>query len=157
MIAHFLGQNQKADQVVVVILHRLLDALAHGLQAREMDHRVDPIVVKRLADGRAVAQIALAERQILSGNFADAVERIGLGVDEIVDHDHLVARVQQLHARMTSDKAGAAGHQYLHTSRPFISFYASIVAPPRALFNKRFVRRHAFLLHSESDCGTMNS
>ena len=42
MPVHDLNQVQGADQVVVVVLQRLLHGLAHGLQTGEVDDRVDP-------------------------------------------------------------------------------------------------------------------
>ena len=116
MVAHFLGQNEEAAQVVVVVLEGLLNALAHGLQAREVDDGVDGMLVEQLLHGRAVAQVGLAEGEVLAGDAADAVQCLGLGVDEIVDDDDLMSRVEQFYASVAADIAGAAGDQYLHNA-----------------------------------------
>ena len=87
-----------------------------------MNDRVDLRFVEQSANRIAIAQIRFAQRKFLAGNFANAVQRVGFGIDEIIQNDHLVPRIQQLHARMASDKARAARDQYLHIAHPFIIF-----------------------------------
>jgi hypothetical protein len=45
VLAHGLDEHQGADEVVVVVLHGLVDGLAHGLVARKVDDGVDSVGV----------------------------------------------------------------------------------------------------------------
>ena len=64
-----------------------------------MNDRVDLRFVEQSANRIAIAQIRFTQRKFLAGNFANAVQRVGFGIDEIIQNDHLVPRIQQLHAR----------------------------------------------------------
>ena len=118
---HGLEKLHRAGEVVVVVFNGLRHGFSHGLQAGEMNHRVGRVARKRRVQHMRVAQVALDERKIPSGNFADALQRFRSGIAEIIDDDHLVTRVEQFHARMAADIPRAAGDKNLHDALPFSS------------------------------------
>ena len=58
-------QVQRADEVVVVVLQRLPDRFAHGLQAGEVDDGVDRCPGEDGVDGGLVHQVHLVEAACL--------------------------------------------------------------------------------------------
>ena len=124
MLAHDLAQHDGARDVVLVVLKRLLHAFAHGLEAGEVDDRVDGLLVEHGRERFSVKDVDLVERHVVSGarwrcacclgvahDGAHAVERLHARVGQVIHHDHAVARLQQLHAGVRANEAGAAGHQ----------------------------------------------
>ncbi len=83
-----------------------------------MDHGLHRVGGEHGVQGRAVPDVHLVEGEVLAGDGADGVQRLGLGIDKVV-HDHeLVARVQQLHAGVAADVPGPAGDKNLHGEPP---------------------------------------
>ncbi len=76
------------------------------------------MLLKDAAHGFAVAQIGFVEGEIPAGDFADVVQRLRLGIDEIIDDDDLVPRVEQLDAGVSANVSGAARNQNLHKTIP---------------------------------------
>ena len=63
-----------------------------------MDDRLDFVLFKDLLQQRAIPEIAIVEQRTFSCNLFQAIQNIGLGIDEIIDDDDISARLQQLDA-----------------------------------------------------------
>ena len=114
--AHGLEQVQGADQVVGVVLQGLGHALAHRLQSGEVDHGVDVRVLGEQGLHLVLmAQLGPDEGDGLPGDFLHPAQGLLAGVVEVVRHHDLIARVDQLHAGVAADIAGAAGDQNRHS------------------------------------------
>ena len=86
-----------------------------------MDHRVNVGVLgKNGLHLVGVAQLRLDKGDGLSHDLLHPAQRLGGGIDQIVRHHNLVARLNQLHAGMAADIAGAAAHKDRHEHAPFI-------------------------------------
>ena len=121
MPAHGLEQVEGADEVVGVVLQGLSHALAHRLQPGEVDHRVNVRVLgkERFYLGLA-AQLGLDKGDGLAHDFLHPAEGFLAGVVQIVGHHNVVARLNELHAGVTADVAGAAADQNRHNDRSFL-------------------------------------
>jgi len=109
-----LEQAERAPDVVLVVLERLLRRLADRLEPGEMDarvaraegpdHRVQPGLV---------GQVDLVEREELAlpRQLLDAPQRLDVAVHEVVQDRHGVARLEELDARVGPDVPRAARHQ----------------------------------------------
>ena len=106
--AHGLQQHQGAVDVVVVILERLDAALAHGLQPREMDDRIEFVFGKDLVHRGAVAHVCIVKAEVFARDLTDAHHRLFAGIGEVIDHRHLVTALEQCDQRVAADEAGAA-------------------------------------------------
>ena len=122
MLAHNIAQNERVGDVVVVILERLFDALAHGLEAREMNNAVNIVFGKNALERVAIEHIVLIELHTLGStrrsfavgfrllhDLSDAINGLLAGIRQVVDNDHSIASLEQLDARMAANKASAAG------------------------------------------------
>ena len=100
-------QVDAVGDVVAEIFSRIQHAFRHQRVAGEMHQCLGPDVLHRLEQKRAVGEIALDE-------FRPAVERLAMAFAEIVQHVHLVMRVQQhLHAN-AADVTRPASHEDFH-------------------------------------------
>ena len=61
---HRANERERRADVVLVVLERLLDALAHGLEAGEVDHRVDRLLREEPLDLVLVEQVEGVHRQV---------------------------------------------------------------------------------------------
>ena len=77
---HGLAEGQGAADVVVVVSERHLDRLAHGLQARKMDHGVEGVVAEDSVQGRTVAQVRFHEGQVPPGDVSHPTQGLLLAV-----------------------------------------------------------------------------
>ena len=147
MPAHGLHQLQRAGKIVVVIFQRLFDGFANGLQAREVNHRVDRLSRESDVQRLRVAQIALNKRKILAGNLADAVQRLRFGVAEVIDDDNLMSFFQQFHAGMAANIARAARNKNFHVFQsPFLPHhYNPSCRTHKIIFPQKTWRYVAFL------------
>ena len=134
--AHRGEEHERAGDVVRVVLERLRDALADGLEARKVDDGVDRgLEVEHAAQARGVAQVHLVEREARAAperraeagerrravrrlcvareraDLRDAVERQPRAVAQVVDHDDAVPARQQLHHRVAPNVPRATRHQ----------------------------------------------
>ena len=95
VVAHDVHERERALDVVVVVLDGLLDRLAHGLEAGEVDHAVDGVLVEDAVERIAVEHVVLVEgeaaRGLVAHDLAHAVERHDARVGQVVDHHDLVA------------------------------------------------------------------
>ena len=114
---HDLGEHQGGIQVVVIVRPGLADALAHGLQPREVDHAADFVFRENPAHQVFIPHVSPVKAQGLAGDLPHPVQRLGVGIAQVVHHGDFIAGIQQLHAGMGADIAGAAGNQYIHKYR----------------------------------------
>ncbi len=81
-----------------------------------MDDRVDRVAREQPAHQRGIPDIALDELGRIRHRPAEAG-------GQIVEHDHVLARIEQLEDHMAADEAGPARNQNTHainpTTRPF--------------------------------------
>ena len=117
MRARHVAQRQRAGEVVPVVLERLLHAFAHGLEAGEVNDGVDVVLGEHLVKGIAVKNIDLVELQLVAvgvdaGDAAHALDGKLARIAQVVHDDHAVSLLQQLHARVAADEAGAARDEH---------------------------------------------
>lgn len=90
-------QSNGASDVVIVILQRDDSTFCHGLEGRGMNHRIKSRVVnKRLGQTGWVGDVGFVELHDLSRQLLKAVEHLLGGNAEIVHHNHLEARFDQI-------------------------------------------------------------
>ena len=111
MVVHRAQQIRRATDVDVEVLQRNLGRLANCLFGGEVNHRADRVLIENPRQRRTVAQIGLVNSDGLSGDPADPFQGGRTTVGVVVDHHHLVAGIEQLHAGVAADEAGATGHQ----------------------------------------------
>jgi hypothetical protein len=113
-LGHGLEQHHAAGDVVVVVAQRLRHRFADRLQAGEVDHGVDLVRAERGFDRRAVADVGLDELESLSRDASHPLLHGTVGVGQVVDHDHVMARVLQLDHGVRTDVTHTASNQNLH-------------------------------------------
>lgn len=96
--AHGLQQAQAADDVVVVVVERLLRRFADGLEAGKVDDGAAAVRAQHGLDGWLVAHVATHHGQRLAGDALHALQRLGVAVAEVVEDDDVVAGLQQFDA-----------------------------------------------------------
>ena len=112
VVAKRTGQLQGAPEVVLIVLDGLVDGLAHGLEGGEVDGPADGLLLKNAVEQRPVLHVSLVEgADFLAGDALDALERDLAGVGQVVDHHDVVVGVEQLHAGVAADEAGAARNE----------------------------------------------
>ena len=94
----------------MVVAEGLLDAFAYGLQAREVDDGVDLVLGEDFLQALPVQKVGFVEFEVLAGDLPDVVQGFGLGVDEVVHDDDVLACIEKLHAGVGADVPGAAGN-----------------------------------------------
>ena len=114
---HGFAQGEGGVEVVAVVAQGNGHAFAHSLQAGEVDHRVKGVFIKNAVHGVLIAHVRLIGLHAATHDFLHAPERLGLAVDIVVHHHHIVSRLHQLHAGMRRNEPGAAGQQNSHESR----------------------------------------
>ena len=117
MIARHIAQHERAGHVVPVVLERLGDALAHGLEAGEVDDRVDVVRVEDAGERVAVEDVVFVEHEAAvvggePGDGADAFERHFARVAEVVHHHDVVSAREQFDHRVAADESRAARHEH---------------------------------------------
>ena len=154
VVAHDVHERERVAQVVRVVLDGLGDGLAHGLEAGEVNHAVDVVLVKDALEGLAVVDVGTVEGEALGGLVAhdgvDAVEDLLGCVGEVVYDDDLIAVLKQLDARVAADEAGAAGDEHAGVlgvllfahGIPFAEAFADMgLAPSIPAFHYRVARQ----------------
>ena len=84
--------------------------LSHRLETGKMDHGLDLLIVKYFLHRYLVQQVRLIKLHLFSGDLFHALQRFLTGIVQVVQHDHLISGVQQLHAGMASDITGASSN-----------------------------------------------
>ncbi len=119
VVAHGLAETHGGEEVVVIVFQRHRHGFADGLEPGEMDRAVDVVLFKDAVERRAVAHVVFIEGDVLARDLLHAFDGLRAGVDQIIDDDDLVAALEQLHAGVAADIAGAAGDEYVHVFSPF--------------------------------------
>ena len=114
VLCHDFTEHQGGIEIVLIIVHRLGNGLADGLETREVDGAGNLMLCKDFFQQRLVAHIALDELHRLAGNFGYAVQAFRVGIAEIVNYNWRIARFDQLHTGVAADVARAAGHKNIH-------------------------------------------
>ena len=114
MALHRLEQDERADEVVLVVAEGDGDRLADGLETGEVDDGVELRPGEDLIDRCLVDEVRLDERGGLAGELRDAAKRLRLAVDEVVDYGDVESLRKQLHYRMAADEPGATCDQDIH-------------------------------------------
>ena len=120
--AHGLEHLEGAGEVVVVVLQRLGDALAHCLEPGKVDDGVNiSKALEQLLHLVGVSQLGLDEGDALADNVLHAVDGFLAGIAEVVGDNDVIARLDELNAGMAADVPGAAGNENGHENRSFNS------------------------------------
>ena len=90
MFSHDVTQDQRTGDVVVIIFQRLCHGFAHGLQACEMDDRINLLFIKHLRQCRCIQQIHLVEFQALACDLLHTLQRFLAGVVQIIHNHNLI-------------------------------------------------------------------
>ena len=114
VLCHDFTEHQGGIEIVLIIVHRLGNGLADGLETREVDGAGNLMLCKDFFQQRLVAHIALDELHRLAGNFGYAVQAFRVGIAEIVNYNRRMTRLDQLHTGVAANISGAAGHKYVH-------------------------------------------
>ena len=109
MVAKGACELERAAQVVLVVLDGLVHRLAHRLVRGEVNGTADGLLVEDAVEKRPVLHVALVEgTNLLARDALDALEGDLAGVGQVVDHDDVIASVEQLNAGVAADEAGTA-------------------------------------------------
>ena len=111
---HRLQQADRALDIVRVILDRLCDGFADGLEPRKMYDGPDFMRRECLAQCCGIPQIRLDEGDTLASQLADAVDHRRPAVAEVVEDHHLVLRTCQRNRCVAADIPGASGEKNVH-------------------------------------------
>jgi len=84
---------------------------AHRLERREVNRAAHRMRVENALQRGFIARIRFVERDTLARDLLDSFKRLAVAVDEVIDHDHVLATAQQLDTGMRADKARSAGDQ----------------------------------------------
>mmetsp|Transcript_11810 Transcript_11810/g.30280 ORF Transcript_11810/g.30280 Transcript_11810/m.30280 type:complete len:388 (+) Transcript_11810:275-1438(+) len=117
---HRAHEVRGTHEVVGVVQHRLLHALAHRLQPRKVDHRVESVPREEVRQAAGVQQVqpfeahprgALRPRQCLH-----PLVRLLVAVAHVVHYHDGAAHLQQRQHRVAANEAEAAGHEHVGAS-----------------------------------------
>ena len=126
--AHGVEQHQAVDQVVGIVLQRLADTLAHGLESGEVHHGVNAgILLKQRLHLVGLTQVRLDKGNGLAHDLLHPAQRLLAGVYQVIHHDDVVARLDQFHTGMAADIAGAAADKNRHEKYPFSANSANLL------------------------------
>ena len=121
ILLHGFEKCECGIDVVSVIFDRLLHGFANCFIACEMDDRFGLFSRKELFNGRLVRNVDLIEREILSDDGFDTVDRFGFTVGEIVCDDDIMTELRNFDGSMRTDVACAACKQDFHNNTPFLA------------------------------------
>ena len=113
---HGGDETQGTVDVVVVILKRLRNGFTDGFQTGEVDHRFNGVVVKDFGHQRFVADVAFHESGLFPAKTFNHRQHAALTIAQVVEDDHIVTILQQLHTGMTSDVTATTCYQNSHDS-----------------------------------------
>ena len=117
-LAHRAQQRHRAAHVVVVVLERVRDRLAHRLAAGQVQDRLHRRAARRRGgqhrrDHARAADVPFHQRDLGSAQALDPAHGLAAAVAEIIQHQRPLAGGQHRHQRVRADVAGAARHQYM--------------------------------------------
>lgn len=123
MPAHGVEHRQGIDQIVGIILQGLGHALSHRLKGGEVDHGVDVrVLCEQGLHPRRVTQVHLDEGHGPSHDPFHPADRLLAGINQIIRHHNVVARLDEFHAGVAADVAGSAADQNRHNVTPSAFF-----------------------------------
>ncbi len=111
-LAHEIHHVHERSEIVAVIFHGIGHRLAHSLVGGEVNHRVEFVLLEDLAESLLVAAVDIDERHVDARDFAYALHSAHVGVRQVVGHDHVVTRVDQLDGGMRTYISRSARDQY---------------------------------------------
>ncbi len=115
-LGHCLAEGGRAADVVLVVREGLLNRLPHRLEPGEVHHRFDLVLGKDPPQPLPVADVDFGESRRPAADLRHPLQRHGGAVAQVVDHDDVVAGLEQFDHRVRADEAGAAGYQdFCHT------------------------------------------
>ena len=100
-----------------------------------MDDAIDLVFVEDAVERRLVADVCLVEGEGLAGDLAHAVKALGVAVDVVVHHNHVMPAVEKFYQRMGADVTGAARDQYVHVYASFGYVHRCPGYSPAAFFS----------------------
>ena len=74
-----------------------------------MDHGVDGILLKHRGDSLFIRAVAHHQRHLLARQFLHPAQGLRAGIAQIIQHHHVISRLQQTKRRVGTDVSGAAG------------------------------------------------
>ena len=134
MMAHHVQNDQRAVEVIVVVLDGLGHALAHSLVGCKLDDGGDVRALgEDLLHVLAAGHVCLVEAEILAGDLLDPVQNHRRSIIIVICHHDIVASVQQFDAGVAADVAGTAGNQNCHSRVPLSHSISCFFSLRRAL------------------------
>ena len=116
MLAHGVDEREGVADVVGVVLDGLAHALAHGLEAGEVDHAVHRVLVEDDVERLAVVHVGAVEgeplRRLGPHDLVDAVEHPLARVGQVVHNHDLVALLKQADNGVAADEPAAARDEH---------------------------------------------
>ena len=108
MLTHHIKQSQCAADVVFVIFPRFFHALAHGLQASEVDAGIETMGFHHTVEAFTITDVDFIKRDFLARQFRHTLQRLAVGVAEVIDNHSLVTCSSEFHQSVRADEAGTA-------------------------------------------------
>ena len=112
MALHGLQQDDEREDIILVVVQRLVDRLTYSLARCEVNDTLDPGVrLEDVLDDRLVVAICFVEDRANTRNCLDPIEDFDVGVGEVIDADDLVACLDKLYRGMGADVAGTTCYE----------------------------------------------
>ena len=135
MVSHDIKKGEGIAQVVCVVLDRLGNRLANGLEASEVNDKVNGVLVKDVVESTCIVDVCLVERKALSVFFShygfDAINNLCRSIGEVINNYGLVTGIEQFNNGVAANKARATGDKYagilwnqsVRHINPFVDLY----------------------------------
>ena len=135
MVSHDIKKGEGIAQVVCVVLDRLGNGFANGLEAGKVNDKVNGVLIKDAVQCICVVDVCLVERKALSVFFShygfDAIDNLCRSIGEVINNNSLVAGIEQFNNGMAANKARATGDKYagilwnqsVRHINPFVDLY----------------------------------
>ena len=162
MVSHDIKKGEGIAQVVCVVLDRLGNRLANGLEAGKVNDKVNGVLIKDVVECICIVDVCLVERKALSVFFShnsfDAVDNLCRSIREVINNYGLVAGIEQFNNGVAANKTSATGDKYagilwnqsVRHINPFVDLYRHKYT---AFYAKRCALRvHGFLARCACGC-----
>ncbi|OQB89156.1 MAG: hypothetical protein BWX86_02525 [Verrucomicrobia bacterium ADurb.Bin122] len=106
-LEHGVEQVQRRHDVVLVVLHRRGDRLAHVAEGGKVHHQLDFLLAQDVEHRGGVAEIGCVKRNLLS-------DGLPVSVGQIIQHHGAMAGGDQLANTVTADVTGTSDDKYVH-------------------------------------------
>ena len=135
MVSHDVKKGEGVAQVVRVVLDRLGNRLANGLEAGKVNDKVNGVLIKDVVECICIVDVCLVERKALSVFFShnsfDAVDNLCRSIREVINNYGLVAGIEQFNNGVAANKTRATGDKYagilwdqsVRHINPFVDLY----------------------------------